>query len=75
MKKWTENGREPSKSERKSVDVGLIAARECIARYPECQCGSLVRARDVTGHLDYFCVARHTASAVSSSLRFLASDY
>ena len=28
MKKWTENGREPSKSERKSVDVGLIAARE-----------------------------------------------
>jgi hypothetical protein len=28
MKKWTENGREPSKSERQSVDVGLIAARE-----------------------------------------------
>jgi Tse6 toxin immunity protein Tsi6 len=28
IKKWTENGREPSKSERKSVDVGLIAARE-----------------------------------------------
>lgn len=28
MKKWTENDREPSKSERESVDVGLIAARE-----------------------------------------------
>jgi hypothetical protein len=28
MKKWTEKGREPSKSERKRVDVGLIAARE-----------------------------------------------
>jgi hypothetical protein len=28
MKKWTENGREPSKNERKSIDVGLIAARE-----------------------------------------------
>jgi hypothetical protein len=27
MKKWTENGREPSKRERKSLDVGLIAAR------------------------------------------------
>ena len=28
MKKWTEKGREPSKSELKIVDVGLIAARE-----------------------------------------------
>ena len=28
MKKSTENSGEPSKSERKSVDVGLIAARE-----------------------------------------------
>ena len=28
MKKWIENCREPSTSERKSVDVGLIAARE-----------------------------------------------
>jgi hypothetical protein len=28
MKRWTENGREPTKSERKSVDVGLLAARE-----------------------------------------------
>jgi len=28
MQKWTENGREPNKTERKSVDVGLIAARE-----------------------------------------------
>jgi hypothetical protein len=28
MKKWTEKGREPSKSERNSVDIGLIAARE-----------------------------------------------
>ena len=28
IKKWTEKGREPSKSERKSVNIGLIAARE-----------------------------------------------
>lgn len=28
MKTWTENGREPSKSERQSVDVGVIVARE-----------------------------------------------
>jgi hypothetical protein len=28
MRRWTENGREPSHSERSSIDVGLIAARE-----------------------------------------------
>ena len=28
MRKWTENDRKPSTGERKSVDVGLIAARE-----------------------------------------------
>jgi hypothetical protein len=28
MKRWTDNGREPSESERRNIDVGLIAARE-----------------------------------------------
>ena len=28
MKKWSENGHEPSESERQSIDVGLIALRE-----------------------------------------------
>jgi hypothetical protein len=28
-----------------------------------------------TGHLDYFCAARHLESAVSSFFRFLVSDY
>jgi hypothetical protein len=28
MKRWTDNGREPTESERKSIDVGLIAVRE-----------------------------------------------
>jgi hypothetical protein len=29
----------------------------------------------LTGRLDYFCLARHPKSAVSSALRFLVSDY
>jgi hypothetical protein len=28
MKRWTDNGREPSSSERRNIDVGLLAARE-----------------------------------------------
>jgi hypothetical protein len=28
MRRWTENGREPSHSQRSRIDVGLIAARE-----------------------------------------------
>ena len=28
MKRWTDNGREPTEKERTSVDVGLIAVRE-----------------------------------------------
>ena len=28
MQKWTANGREPSERERRSIDVGLVAARE-----------------------------------------------
>ena len=32
-------------------------------------------AARLIGHLDYFCVARHSESAVSSSIRLLVSDY
>jgi hypothetical protein len=28
MRKWSDNGREPSETERQSIDVGLIAVRE-----------------------------------------------
>jgi hypothetical protein len=28
MKRWTDNGRDPTESERTSIDVGLIAVRE-----------------------------------------------
>lgn len=28
MRRWTDSGREPSESERRSIDVGLVAARE-----------------------------------------------
>ena len=28
MKRWTDNGRAPSESERRNIDVGLIAVRE-----------------------------------------------
>ncbi|MHB8540487.1 MAG: hypothetical protein ACYDCD_06040 [Candidatus Acidiferrales bacterium] len=28
MRRWTDNGREPSESERRNIDVGLVAARE-----------------------------------------------